>query len=135
MRIAIDSSVLIAAHISRAGVCAEMLEDILLHHELVISEFILGELARKLVEKFNYPRNDVGELSAFLRRASILVQPANISSDLCRDSTDLPVLGTAVAGECALLISVDRDLLDMGAIQGIPIIRPGEYWRRIDQVK
>jgi predicted nucleic acid-binding protein len=39
------------------------------------------------------------------------------------------VLGTAVAGECELLISVDRDLLDMQTIQGIPIIRPGEYWR------
>ena len=28
MRIALDSSVLIAAHISRAGVCAELLEDL-----------------------------------------------------------------------------------------------------------
>ena len=44
MRIALDSSVLIAAHISRAGVCAELLEDVLLHHELVISDFILEEL-------------------------------------------------------------------------------------------
>jgi predicted nucleic acid-binding protein len=38
-------------------------------------------------------------------------------------------LGTAVAGECALLISVDRDLLDMQRINDIPIIRPGQYWR------
>jgi hypothetical protein len=30
--------------ISRAGVCAELLEDVLLHHELVISGFILEEL-------------------------------------------------------------------------------------------
>jgi predicted nucleic acid-binding protein len=40
-------------------------------------------------------------------------------------------LGTAVAGECALLISVDRDLLDMMSVQGIPIARPGEFWQRI----
>jgi hypothetical protein len=33
--------------------------------------------------------------------------------DLCRDPTDVPVLGTALAGGCALLISIDRDLLDM----------------------
>ena len=58
MRIALDSSVLIAAHISRAGVCAELLEDLLLHHELVISDFILEELGRKLVEKFSFPRRD-----------------------------------------------------------------------------
>lgn len=130
MRVALDSSVLIAAHISRAGVCAELLEDILLHHELVISDFILEELGRKLIEKFSFPKRDADLVGAFLRRVSIVVRPADLPSDLCRDPADVPVLGTAVAGECALLISVDRDLLDMQTIQAIPIIRPGEYWRR-----
>jgi uncharacterized protein len=134
VRIALDSSVLIAAHISRAGVCAELLEDVLLHHERVISDFILEELSRKLIEKFNFPKRDADLLEAFLRRVSEVVRPADLPSDLCRDPTDVPVLGTAVAGECALLISVDRDLLDMQTIQGIPIIRPGEYWRRASQI-
>ena len=134
MRIALDSSVLIAAHISRAGVCAEMLEGVLLHHELVISDFILEELGRNLVEKFNFPRRDADQVGALLRRVSIVVQPADLPSDLCRDPTDVPVLGTAVAGECALLISVDRDLLDMQTIQAMPIIRPGDYWRRTAEI-
>jgi putative PIN family toxin of toxin-antitoxin system len=134
VRIALDSSVLIAAHISRAGACAELLEDLLLHHELVISDFILEELGRKLVEKFNFPGREADQVRAFLRRVSIVVEPADLPPDLCRDPTDLPVLGTAVAGACALLISVDRDLLDMQTIQAIPIIRPGEYWRRIAEI-
>ena len=134
MRAALDSSVLIAAHISRAGVCAELLEDVLLHHELVTSEFILEELCRKLVEKFDFPRREADQVAAFLRRAGIVVLPAGLASNICRDPTDAPVLGTAVAGECALLISVDRDLLDMQFIQEIPIIRPGDYWRRTTQV-
>jgi putative PIN family toxin of toxin-antitoxin system len=132
VRIALDSSVLIAAHISRAGVCAELLEDVLLHDELVVSSFILGELGRKLVEKFNFPRRDADQVGAFLRRVSIVVETADLPPDLCRDPTDLPVLGPAVAGACPLLISVDRDLLDMKKIQAIPIIRPGEYWRRTE---
>jgi putative PIN family toxin of toxin-antitoxin system len=127
--------VLIAAHISRAGVCAEMLEDILLHHELVISNFILEELGRKLVEKFKFPRRDADQVSVFLRRVGIVVQPADLPSDPCRDPTDVPVLGTAVAGDCALLISLDRDLLDMQTIREIPIIRPGEYWRRSTEIE
>ena len=134
MRIALDSSVLIAAHISRAGVCAEMLEDILLHHELVISHFILQELRRKLVENFNFTRRDADQVGAFLRRVGIVVEPTDLPSDLCRDPTDVPVLGTAVAGECALLISVDRDLLDIKTIREIPIIRPGDYWRRSTEI-
>jgi putative PIN family toxin of toxin-antitoxin system len=130
VRIALDSSVLIAAHISRAGVCAELLEDLLMHHELVTSEFILGELGRKLVEKFRFPEREADQVAAFLRRAAIVVEPAHLPPDVCRDPTDIPILGTAVGGECALLISVDRDLLDLQGIHEIPIIRPGEYWRR-----
>jgi putative PIN family toxin of toxin-antitoxin system len=121
--------VLIAAHISRAGVCAELLEDLLLHHELVTSEFILEELGRKLVEKFRFPAREAHQVAAFLRRVAVVVEPAELPLALCRDPTDIPVLGTAVGGECALLISVDRDLLDMQRINEIPIIRPGEYWR------
>jgi predicted nucleic acid-binding protein len=71
----------------------------------------------------------------FLRRVSTVVLPADLPSDLCRDSTDIPVLGTAVAGECELLISVDRDLLDMQNIHEIRIIRPGEYWRRTSDIE
>ncbi len=130
MRIALDSSVLIAAHISRAGVCAELLEDLLLHHDLVTSEFIIGEVVRKLVEKFRFPAREADQVAAFLHHVTMVVEPAELPVDLCRDPTDIPILGTAVAGECALLISVDRDLLDMQQINEIPIIRPGEYWRR-----
>ncbi len=130
MRIALDSSVLTAAHIGRAGVCAELLEYVLLRHELVTSEFILEELCRKLVEKFDFAKRDALQVAAFLRRAGVVVQPADLPSDPWRDPTDMPVRGTAVAGECALLISVDRDLLDRRKVREIPIIRPGDYWRR-----
>ncbi len=130
MRIALDSSVLIASHISRAGVCAELLEDLLLHYELVTSAYILEELSRKLVEKFRFPKREADQLAAFLRRAAAVVIPVDLPANVCRDPTDLPVLGTAVGGMCALLISVDRDLLDMRNINEIPIVRPGEYWRR-----
>jgi putative PIN family toxin of toxin-antitoxin system len=135
VRITLDSSVLIAAHISRAGVCAELLEEILLHHDLVISEFILAELTGKLKEKFNFPVRDAAQIVAFLRRVSILVLPSDLPPDLCRDPTDVPVLGTAIAGECSLLISVDHDLLEMREIRDIPIIRPGDYWRRAAELK
>jgi predicted nucleic acid-binding protein len=109
-------------------VCAESLADLLLHHELVTSEFILGELGRKLVDEFRFPECEAGQVAAFLHRVAI--EPAELPSDLCRDPTDIPILGTAVGGECALLISVDRDLLDMRRINEIPIIRPAEYYRR-----
>jgi hypothetical protein len=44
-------------------------------------------------------------------------------------------MGTAVAGACALLIRVDRNLLDMRTIQTIPIVRPRDYWRRTAEIE
>jgi putative PIN family toxin of toxin-antitoxin system len=125
--------VLIAAYISRAGVCAELLEDLLLHHELVTSDFVIDEVARKLSEKFDFPQRDCQAVAGFLRRVSIVVTPARLPAHVCRDADDIPILGTAVAGECQLLISVDRDLLDMRQFEAIAIVRPGDFWRRTSE--
>lgn len=129
MRVVLDSSVLIAASISRAGVCAELLEDLLTHHELVISDFITEELTRKLRDKFKFPARDIRELQHFLSKTAINVAPADLPKDVCRDPADIPVLGTAVAGKVNLLITVDKDLLTIGSYEGIAIIKPGEFWK------
>ena len=102
----------------------------LLHHELVVSEYTLEELSRTLIAMLHYPRRDADQVVFFLRRVGTTVVPAELPADSCRDAEDIPVLGTAVAGQCALLVSVDRDLLDVKTIQDIPIVRPGEFWCR-----
>jgi putative PIN family toxin of toxin-antitoxin system len=132
VRALLDSSVLIAAHISRAGVCAELLEDVLMDHELVISQFIVDELARKLREKFGFPENEITEVRDSILAESEIVSPAEIPPTACRDPNDLPILGTAVAGRIDVLITVDKDLLDLRQYAGIPIIRPGQFWSRVD---
>ena len=130
MKVVLVSSVLIAASISRAGVCAELLEDVLTHHELVISAFIAQELRRKLRDKFNFPENEIRQLQRFLGKLATTVVPLELPTDLCRDTADIPVLGTAVAGRASILVTVDKDLLAVREFQGIAIIKPGEFWRR-----
>jgi putative PIN family toxin of toxin-antitoxin system len=130
MKVVVDSSVLIAASISRAGVCAELLEDVLTHHELVISDFILEELGRNLHDKFSFPPSEIRLLRQFLEKASTVVVPSDIPPTICRDPSDLPVIGTAVAGGATMLITVDKDLLTIGEYQGISFVRPGAFWRR-----
>ena len=130
MKVVVDSSVLIAASISRAGVCAELLEDVLTHHELVMSDFIAGEVDRKLTGKFGFPEREVRQLHRFLARVATTVEPADLAPGVCRDPGDVPVLGTAVAAGASILVTVDKDLLALGEFQGIAVIRPGEFWRR-----
>ncbi|MDP9090539.1 MAG: putative toxin-antitoxin system toxin component, PIN family [Pseudomonadota bacterium] len=130
MILVLDTSVLIAASISRAGVCAELLEDVLTHHELVLSDFIVEEVSRKLRQKFEFPKKEVSELARFFKLTATFVAPAEIDPTACRDPQDVPVLGTAVAANADLLITVDKDLLTLGSFQGIGIVKPGEFWKR-----
>ena len=66
-----------------------------------------------------------------LARAAELVEPAELPHDICRDPTDVAILGTAVAGDADLLVTVDNDLLALGRYAEIAIVRPAEYWNRV----
>ena len=131
MKVTLDSSVLIAAYVARAGVCAELLEEILRRHELILSQHILDEVRRKLTHKFFFPPRLVTSVVESLVNAATLVAPTALPSNACRDPDDLPVLGTAVAGEAEFLITVDKDLLDLQRCGTVAIIRPGEFWARV----
>jgi len=130
VRVVLDSSVLIAAHVTRAGACAELYEEVLQHHDLVLSQHILDEVARKLRMKFLIGEPLIHEALTAMTRAAELVEPSDVPRDACRDPDDLPVLGTAAAGRAELLVTVDNDLLDLGSFEATAIIRPGEFWKQ-----
>jgi putative PIN family toxin of toxin-antitoxin system len=128
VRVVLDSSVLVAAHISRAGVCAELFEEVLERHELIVSPFILDEVRRILSDKFGFPGELVRQLLRSVRDAAESVTPADVPTGACRDPEDAPILGTAVAGAAALLVTVDKDLLALERYGDIRIVNPGGYW-------
>ena len=135
MRALLDSSVLVAAFISRAGTCASLLEDILNDHEWVTSNFILEELSRKLRDKFKYPEGEIAEIREAAMIAAEFVTPEEIPGDACREPNDLPILGTALAGRAEVIITGDKDLLALQTFRGIPVLRPGEFWKLLDAPK
>jgi uncharacterized protein len=129
VRVLLDSSVLIAGVISRAGTCATLLEDVLNDHEWITSDFILGELSRKLRDKFKYPEDEIAEIRETVMLSAEFVTPIEIPKEACRDPNDLPILGTTIAGRAEVIITGDKDLLALETFRGIPIVRPGEFWK------
>ena len=127
---AFDSSALIAAVITAHGVSSGLLNHILEEHELVVSDYILNEVSGKLRTKFRFDEKRVNRVVSDLRSIATLVHPAPLPASVCRDPEDIPVLGTAVAGNAAFLVSVDKDLLSIGGFRGIQIVRPGEFFKR-----
>jgi predicted nucleic acid-binding protein len=55
------------------------------------------------------------------------VQPLPTGKPRSRDAEDDPVIGTALAGECCLIVTTDLDLLVLEKPFGISIVRPREF--------
>lgn len=123
---------LVTAFISRAGVCANVMEDQLTHHELVLSHYILDELVRKLTEKFGLPATDVRDVRRILSSTATVVEAESLPDESCRDVKDVPVLGTAVAAGADLLLTGDKDLPVLREFRGVRIVRPGDFRRATD---
>jgi putative PIN family toxin of toxin-antitoxin system len=130
LRIVLDTNVLLAALATR-GLCEAMLEACLVGHELVTSEHLLDELQRNLTRKFRVPARSASELVAFVREHAEDVVPAAPPASVSADAEDLPVLGTAVAGRCDLLVTGDAELVALGSIEGIPIVTPRDCYERL----
>ncbi len=129
MRVVLDSSVLIAAWVSRAGVCAQLYEDVVEHHELYTSGWILDEFARNLRRKLLMSDRLTRAATRALARASTVVVPAAIPPGDCRDPNDLPILGTAIAAHAHALVTVDDDLLTLGRYGDVVVLRPAAFWK------
>ena len=82
MKVVLDTNVLIAALIAR-GVCAELLEHCVAHHEIISSEYILGEMQRHLTGKFKYSADEAREAGDLLRSQATLVTPAPLDQPVC----------------------------------------------------
>jgi len=132
MKVVLDTKVLIAAFISH-GVCNELLEYCAIHHEITLSPFILDEVREKLVRKFDFSTREASQAIQLLKSRVVLVTPHELDHQLCRDQDDDTIIGTALAGDCACIVTGDKDLLVLQRIQGVRIVSPNEFWSREKQ--
>ncbi|MBI1870290.1 MAG: putative toxin-antitoxin system toxin component, PIN family [Chlamydiae bacterium] len=128
MRIVFDTHVLIAAFISK-GACSELFEHCARRHRLVSSDFILGEFSRNLVKKFGISSLQASKAIRLLESRIEKVIPLSLETSACRDSSDIHVIGTALAGQCHCLVTGDKDLLVLKKFRHVDIISPSGFWK------
>ena len=88
---------------------------------------LLAELAEIIGRgKFIRPILRAGLSAAALvedyQRLAVLVEPAPLTAPVSRDPDDDHVLAAALGADAQLIVSGDRDLLDLGTFSGIPIL-------------
>ena len=127
MRVFLDTNVLISAFATR-GLCADVLHTVLAEHQLVLGETVLSELARVQRAKFGSPDALVAETLAFLRREAAVTSETTDPGLSLRDPTDILIVGEALAAGAQVLVTGDRDLLDVAPQAPLPILSPRSFW-------
>lgn len=130
MRVALDTNVLVAAVATR-GLCADVVNLIMAEHELILGEAVLTELKRVLRKKMRVPSVVLDEFESLLRRESRVVPKAKAFVVAIRDKSDIPVLSEAIAGNTEILITGDRDLLDIAEQLPLQILTPRAWWEQL----
>lgn len=96
-----------------------------LTYQLYSSEAILLELQDKLENKFGFDREQVVAAIQDIRRVVLIVHPTK-KLEVSRDPDDNKIIECAIEARAEIILSFDKDLLDLKEYIGIKMIHPRE---------
>lgn len=133
MKIFTDTNVLVSAFTAR-GLCADLLEIILADHQLMTGVFVLQELKRVLTKKLKVPKRKVSKVLQFLRNHHVEPIPDYPSEVKVRDEDDRWVLESAIRAKADILVTGDKDFLDISKqASQLRIITPRKFWELVQK--
>ena len=130
MRVLLDTDVLIAAFASR-GLCADVLRAVLAQHKLVVGATVLVELQRVLKTKMQLPEVQVKEIISFVRDQAEVITTERPAALPTTDTDDQWVLAAGAAGKVDVLVTGDKDLLNIADRVEVPIVSPRGFWEQL----
>ena len=131
-RVVIDTNVLISGLPSASSTPAQAVDKAVAKAQLVATTETLRELIAKLHSpKFDrYVRRE--RRNALLERVASLVEIIDVLQPIrgSRDPKDDKFLEAAVNGRADVIVTDDKDLLDLDPFRGIAIVTPAAYLAR-----
>jgi putative PIN family toxin of toxin-antitoxin system len=130
VRVFLDTNVLVSAFASR-GICSDLLELVLLEHDLIVGRNILRELRKALREKIKLSAARSSEIVDFVagEAAEVIAQARPVDAKV--DPDDALVLGEARSGQAELFVTADKALLKARNVEGIEIVSPRQFWEAL----
>ena len=127
MKVFLDTNVLVSAFATR-GLSADLLELLLVEHEIATGRRVLKELEKALRTKLKLPAprcTEVVELVA--AEAAIVVEDA-VPAECDADEADRFVLGEALAAAADAFVTGDAKLAALGSVGSLRILTPRQLW-------
>ena len=97
--------------------------------QVMLSGWYRGVLQRETIEVLIRPKEGKALLDAIYRKADILPRIGEVLSHT-HDPKDDTFISCALVGKAEYVISVDRDLLVLGRLQGVRVVTPYEFVNR-----
>lgn len=126
MRVFLDTNVLISAFIAR-GLSSEIFRLIVKEHHLVLGNTIINEFKRVLSKKFKIKQNEVDEILDFLKSFETCTYSGEKSPIELSDKDDEKVLANAIKSKSEILVTGDKDLLEIKKNLSIKILSPRDF--------
>ena len=130
MRVFLDTNVLVSAFATR-GLCADLLELVLLEHDLVLERHVVQELNKALRSKLRLPAAQAKAIVDFVSSEATQTIEQAAPTLLRADPADTRVLGEALAAKAALFVTGDTALLELGSIENMDIVSPRGFWEKM----
>ena len=137
IRAVVDTSVLIRYLIKPSAAIQALIEehwiggDIEMVTAPSLIEELRGVLQRDYIEALIQTAEGQALLEAIYRKADILPRIAEVPS-YTRDPKDDKFIACALAGKAEYVITVDKDLLVLGALQDVRVTTPYEFVNRLE---
>jgi uncharacterized protein len=129
MRIFLDTNVIVSAVATR-GLCADVMREVLVRHELVVSEALFDEVEAVLRGKIGVPPGVIADIIGLLREGAVLAEPSPLADLPIPGLVDKALVSAAVNGKADLFVTGDRELLGLSASGSLEIVSPRIFWER-----
>ncbi len=132
LRVVLDTNVYFSAFHSARGVPFELWRKaVQREYALLVSPAIVRELAHVLRVNLKWPEADVRTQLKLVVRVASVVEPKIRLRVIADDPDDDRIIECAVAGNADLIVSGDRHLTRLKAVEGIAIVRPADFLRTL----
>lgn len=127
MKVFLDTNVIASATATR-GLCADVLRTVIEFHALVVSDPLIDELRRVLKDKFHAPHDLIANVVWLLHQDTFATDADPLHDLPLSDPADVAIVSSALNGEADVLVTGDKEILELRRIGSLEILTPRQFW-------
>lgn len=127
MKVVFDTNIFISAIVIPGGQAEKAISNMVEGMDtLLISKPIINEVLSVLSRKFSQDSEAVSRVAVYLSELAIIVHPKK-AVHVLKDEPDNRILECAISGKADVIVTGDKEMLELDEYSGIKIISLREY--------